>query len=235
MVVEPIKTRIFSAGENLVDFIVEYVQVIEENSILVVTSKIAALAENRIVPFTSKEEKIKLIQEESDLAIHTPSTWLTLKDGIVMASAGIDESNADGDNLILLPSDSFAVAKQVRTELAQRFNIKNLGVIVTDSRIMPLRKGTLGVAYGYAGFKPLRNYVGEPDIFGRPFKLAQANIPDSLATAAVVVMGEGNEQQPLAMISDFDVEWRTEDSDPDELKIPLKDDLYGPLFRDLNI
>lgn len=235
MIVEPIKTRIFSVGENLVDFIVEHIPSFEDNSILVITSKIVALAENRVVPFSSKEQKVKLIKEESDLAIETPYTWLTIKDGLVMASAGIDESNADGDVLILLPKDSFAVAKQVRVELMKRFQLNNFGVIVTDSRIMPLRKGTLGVAYGYAGFQPLRNYVGEPDIFGRPFKLAKSNIPDSLATAAVVLMGEGNEQQPLAKITHFDAEWVSKDVDPNELKIPLEDDLYGPLFRQLTI
>jgi F420-0:gamma-glutamyl ligase len=43
-------------------------------------------------------------------------------------------------------------------------------------------------------------------------------------------MGEGAEQQPLAMITDFPLEWTNEAPDPNELKIPLEDDLYGPLF-----
>lgn len=229
----PIKTRIFKNSENLFDFILEHIPAFEEESVLVITSKIAALAEGRVQPFTSKEDKIALIKQESELAIETPYTWLTIKDGLVMASAGIDESNADGDVLILLPKDSFKVAVEIRKQIMDTFGLKKFGVIVTDSRIMPLRRGTLGVAYGYAGFEPLYDYVGKPDIFGRPFKLAKSNIPDSLATAAVAVMGEGAEQQPLALITEFPLEWTDQAPDPDELKIPLEDDLYGPLFGSL--
>ncbi len=236
MQVMPIKTRIFQLGENLVDFILEHIKDTGERDIIVITSKIAALAENRVVPHRGENlehQKEELIKAESDTAIRTPYTWLTLKDGLVMASAGIDESNAGGDYFILLPKDSFAVARSVREALMKRLGVKELGVIVTDSRVMPLRKGTLGVAYGYAGFKGLRDYVGTPDIFGRPFKLAKLNIPDGLASAAVLVMGEGDERQPLVHIKGFDADFTDTPVDPDELKIPLEDDLYGPLFKSI--
>ena len=234
MNVLPIKTRIFSQGESLIDFIVEHISSFEERSILVITSKIVALAENRVVDFTTEENKIKLIKKESDLAIRTKYVWLTMKDGMMMPTAGIDESNADGNKLILLPTDSFKVAIEIRKTLMKKFGLSELGVLVTDSRIMPLRQGTIGMAYGYAGFKPLRDYVGKLDIFGRAYTLAKSNIPDSLSTAAVLVMGEGAEQQPLAMISEAPVEWTNENPDPAALKIPPEDDLYAPLFKNLD-
>jgi F420-0:gamma-glutamyl ligase len=236
MNVLPVRTRIFTVGENLVDFIVEHIPEVPEGAILVITSKIAALAENRQVPIESKEQKVDLIKQESELAIPSQVEgfpWLTIKDGFVMASAGIDESNADGSYYILLPKDSHQVAHDVRQALLKRYGRRELGTIVTDSRVMPLRRGTLGAAYGYAGFRGLRDYVGKPDIFGRPFKMSKSNIPDSLATAAVVCMGEGDERQPLALITDFPADFTNEPIDRDELKIPLEEDLYGPLFRSL--
>ena len=239
MKVDAIKTRLFKTGENLVDFIIEHIPAVKEKSIVVITSKIAAEAEGRIVPYRStdkeeiKKQKIELIKQESELAIHTPYTWLTLKDGLVMASAGIDESNSAGDYFILLPEDSFQVAIDVRDRLKKYYDVKDLGVVVTDSRVMPLRKGTLGVAYGYAGIEPLRDYRGTKDLYGREFKVSRLNIPDGLASAAVVLMGEGKEQTPLAVIENFPAVFTNEPPDRDELKIDLKDDLYGPLFKGL--
>ncbi|MEJ0001981.1 MAG: coenzyme F420-0:L-glutamate ligase [bacterium] len=170
-----------------------------ENSVLVVTSKIVALAEGRTAVFTDKAQKTALIKKESQFALETKYVWLTIKDGMVMASAGIDESNAAG-KLILLPKDSFRAAESIRKDLKKIFKLKKLGVLITDSRIFPLRSGVVGVALGYAGFKGIRDYRGKKDIFGRVLKMSQTDVADSLATAAVLSMGEGREQQPLALI-----------------------------------
>jgi len=107
-----------------------------------------------------------------------------------------------------------------------------VGVLVTDSRILPLRAGIVGVALGYAGFKGVRDYRGTPDIFGRVLKLSRTDVADSLAAAAVLQMGEGAEQQPLALITDARVEF-TERTSRRELRIDPKEDLYRPLFEHL--
>src|SRR6185369_15133943 len=99
-------------------FIVEHIPQIEEDAILVVTSKIVALAEGRTAVIENEQTKIKLIKAESDFAMPTKYVWLTIKDGMVMAAAGIDESNADG-KLILLPKDSFKTAARLRKLLRQ--------------------------------------------------------------------------------------------------------------------
>ena len=228
MEIKAIKTRIFRENEDLTSFILKYIKKLSENSILVVTSKIVSLSEGRTVPFQNKKQKIALIKKESDFAIKTKLVWLTIKDGMVMASAGIDESNAYG-KLILLPQNSFHSAELIRRNLKKIFKIKNLGVLITDSRIFPLRAGVVGVALGYAGFKGLRNYVGKKDIFGRVLKMTRTDIADSLATTTVLCMGEGKEQQPLALIANAPVEF-IEKSNKKELKINPKEDLYLPLF-----
>ena len=232
MIVKPIETKIFREGESLADFIGRYIKKIPEKSVLVVTSKIVALSEGRTVVIENEKTREELIRKESKLAIRTKYTWLTLKDGMLMASAGIDESNGNG-KLILLPKDSFKTAHLLRKTLCRKYGVKHLGVLITDSRTMPLRAGVIGVALGYAGFRGIKDYRGTPDIFGRTFEFSRTNVADSLATAAVVVMGEGNEQQPLALVTGAPAQFcnRTHQK---ELYIDIKDDMYLPLLPKRN-
>lgn len=233
MITQAIKTRVFKRGEALADFIVSNIPRIPEKSVVVVTSKIVALAEGRTVPISTKANKTRLIKGESTSALKTKWVWLTVKDGMVMANAGVDESNADGQ-IILLPADSFLAAHTLRSELMKRLKLKHLGVLITDSRVLPLRAGVTGVALGYAGFKGLRDYRGKKDIFKRPLKMTQTNVADGLAASAVFLMGEGSERQPLALIQDAPVVFSST-VDKKELQIALKDDLYRPLFQQAGI
>jgi dihydrofolate synthase / folylpolyglutamate synthase len=230
MLTRAVKTRVFKEGENLPNFITEHIPKLKDGSVLVVTSKIVALAEKRTAP-TDEKTKIRLIKSESTFALPTKWVWLTLKDGFVIANAGIDESNADG-KLILLPKDSFTAAAKIRTEMMKRYKVKNIAVLITDSRIWPLRAGVTGVALGYAGLKGLKDYRKEKDIFGRPFKFEQVSVVDGLAASAVLTMGEGNERKPLAVIEGAPVEF-TDRVKKHELQIPLADDIYLPFFGKL--
>ncbi len=229
MKIVSIKTRIFKEKQNLIDFITSHIKKIPENSILVVTSKIVALSEGRTVKVKNEKEKDALIKAESDFAMRTKYVWLTIKDGMVLASAGVDESNADG-KIILLPKDSFKTAGILRQQLLKYYKIKNLGIILSDSRLLPLRAGVVGVALGYAGFSGVRDYRGTKDIFGRVLKFSRTDIADSLATSAVVCMGEGNECQPLCLITDAPVVFKNK-INKNELTIDIKEDLYQPLFE----
>jgi len=231
MKIQPIKTRVFRENENLLEFIFKYFKKIPENSILVITSKIVALSEGRTVVCKNKKEKAEIIKAESSFAIKTKYTWLTIKDNTLMASSGVDESNANG-KIILLPKNSFESAEFLRKQIIKKFHLKNLGILITDSRLMPLRAGVVGVALGYSGFKGIRNYIGKKDIFGRKLKMSRTDISDSLATSAVLCMGEGKEQQPLALITDAPIIF-TKRINRNELIIDPKDDLYAPFFQNI--
>lgn len=231
MIIKPIKTRIFGPNEDLFRFILEHVSELKDGDILVVTSKIVSYAEGRFVfPYT-ESMRDTIIAQESSFVLRTQHTWLTVKDGTVMASAGVDESNADG-RLLLLPNDSWKSAMLLRKKIMKQFGLKKIGILITDSRLLPLRAGAVGVALAYAGFKGLRDYRGKPDIFGRKLKLSQTDVADSLATAAVLCMGEGDEQIPLALIEDAPVSY-TNNTNRNELLIDPKEDIYAPLFQNL--
>lgn len=230
MYIKPIKTRVFKEGEDLVNFITAYIPKLRNGSILAVTSKIVALAEGRVVTIKNRKEKEKLIRAESEWQLKVlPEWWLTMRDGTVVVNAGIDESNADGKT-ILLPKDSFKSAEELRKKLQKKYKLKKLGIVITDSRTSALREGVTGVALGYAGFRGVKDYRNEKDIFGRKLKVTKTNIADSLATSATIVMGEGNERQPLAIIADAPVEF-CERVNRKELKISMKYDMYRSLFE----
>ncbi len=233
MQIKAIKTRVFRENENLLNFILRYIVAIPEKSVLVVISKIVALSEGRTrdidLSLSHDEMREKIIKSESDYMLRTKYTWLTIKNGMVLASAGIDESNANG-KLVLLPKDSFKTAKIIRKKLQKKYKIKNLGILITDSRLLPLRAGVVGIALGYAGFEGVRDYRGTPDIFGRILQLSRTDVADSLATSAVLCMGEGKEQQPLALITEAPVLF-TEKVNKKELFIDPREDIYQPLFE----
>jgi len=197
MLVTAIKTSLFKNGRPLFDFIVQHVPPLHSGDLLVVTSKIVALSEGRVARLADKQ---RIIAQESREVIETPWAFITCGADGWSINAGVDASNADGQ-LVLLPRDTGAAAAVLCVALKKRFRIKKLGVIITDTRSVPLRVGTIGRALGYAGFEPLKSYIGKKDLFGRTSRVTQSNHADALAAAAVLVMGEGNERCPLAVIS----------------------------------
>jgi len=228
MKLKTFKTKIFKEKQNLSAFITEYIPALKEGSVVVISSKIAALAEGRVLPESEKDFD-KIVKKESSFALKTHYCWFTIKDGAVMTNAGVDRSNADG-KIILLPKDSYKTARGVRSALKKFYRVKKLGVIITDSFILPLRAGVVGAAVGYSGFKGVKNYMGKPDIYGRKLKTTMVDAADSLAAAASLLMGEAAEQTPLCLIESAPVIFTNQDK-KNELKYPLKKDLYYPLLK----
>ena len=237
MQLKAIKTPIITVQDHTIDAILDLaLPEIQEGEILAVTSKIVALFEGRAVPLDAAS-KAELVMQEADL--YLPATvsryavYLTIKNSALMPWAGIDESNSDGHH-VLWPGSPQQAANEMRAYLCRRFALKHAGVLITDSRPLPLRWGVTGFSVAHSGFAALHDYRGAPDLFGRPLRMTQANIADALAAAAVLVMGEGSEQTPLALISDLPFVV-FQDRDPSaeelaELAVSLEDDLYAPLL-----
>ena len=239
MKVSSIKThKITQQDTDILAILDKYLPVLREGTVVVVTSKIVSICEGRIVNNPEAGGKERLVVKEAEYFLPSQESkydvFLTIKDGLLMPTAGIDESNIDGD-YVLLPKHSQASANRIREHLAKKFSLKNLGVIITDSKTTPWRWGTTGVALSHSGFAALRDYRGKPDLFGRIMKMTQANNMDALAVAAVAVMGEGKEQTPLAVIEDLPfITFQHRNPTKKELKdlrIDMKDDLYAPLLK----
>lgn len=238
MIVKAIKTRKFLPPEDNLWELLSAIKSVKENSVMAVTSKVVSIGEGRCIPLDaiSKDE---LIAKEADkylLRELVPNKWTmyTLKNNMLVAASGIDESNGKG-YYILWPKDPSASARKIWFFLKEKFKLRNLGVIITDSKVTPLRRGVVGIAIAYFGFKPLKDYRGKKDLFGRLFLMETSNIPDSLATAAVLEMGEGAESQPIAIISDIPyIEFIQKKYSPKSadfsFEMPEKEDLYYPFL-----
>jgi putative folate metabolism gamma-glutamate ligase len=238
MKVTAIKTeKILPGSISLFEILDKYILDIKEKSVVAIASKIVAICEGRVVKKSSEEQKEVLAKQEAELYLpreyNQYGFMITINKNIMVASAGVDESNGNG-YYVLWPSDPQKSANEVREYLVKKFNLSETGVVITDSKLTPLRWGVTGVAVAHSGFNALKNYIGTPDIFGRLMQAEKSNIADSLATAAVVEMGEGDEQQPLAVIDDLKfVEFQKRNPTEEELealKIALEDDVYASLL-----
>jgi len=238
MKVTAVKTDKIVAGIALLEILDKHLERMPDNSILAITSKIVGICEGRVVPIGSIE-KNALVKRESDFFLDRSlskfNMSFTITHGTLIPVAGIDESNGNGQ-YVLWPANPQKSANQARAYLKNRFGLKNIGIILTDSTARPLHYGTEGVAIAYSGFAPSNNYIGQPDLFGRPFKISISNILDALAAAAVVVMGEGTEQTPLAIIEDVPfVRFQNQDPTKEELESfflsHMEDDLFAPFLK----
>lgn len=237
MKVEAIRTDRVDKAQDLNAFVDRFLPQLEENSIVVITSKIVSLCEDRMIP-KNRVNKYDLIAQEAEKIIPNEeskdaSIVLTYAQGLLIPSAGIDESNGK-DAFILYPKNPFDSAYKLWKFLRNKHNLENLGVIISDSHTTPLRKGVTGIALAWWGFNPLKSYVGSPDLFGHPLRVTHVNVADALAISAVFAMGEGAECTPIALIQNAPhVAFNPNPHDRSEIAIDPQEDLYRPFLRPL--
>ena len=103
-----------------------------------------------------------------------------------------------------------------------------IGVVVADSVGRAWREGTVGLAIGVSGIPARLDRRGEPDLFGRALHVTEVGIADSIASAASIVMGEGAEGRPAALVRGLSFEDRSEAEQAGRAR-----DLVRPRERDL--
>ena len=238
MKITSIKTHKITTSDTDIRTILRmYLPKLNERSIVAVTSKIVAICEGRTVKVDGAD-KDKLVEHEAEYFLpKDENKWgfhLTITNGIIIASSGIDESNGNG-RYILWPKNPQKSANMIREFLVSEYNLQEVGVVITDSRISPLRRGVTGVAIAHSGFLALKDYIGRPDIFGHNLKVTKANIADALATASVVMMGEGREQTPIGVITELPfVKFQRRNPAKKELadlQIPLDEDIFASILK----
>lgn len=239
MQITPVKTPKVRVGMKLSELLDAAIPSLTDGSVVVVTSKIVSICQGDVVKNDNSVDKRDLIQKHSEYYLEDECNAkygiiLTINNHTLIASGGIDESNGDG-YLIFWPKNVHEATKRIWQHLKDTFHLTRLGVIITDSHTTPLRWGTTGIGISWCGFDALKNYIDTPDIFGRPLHVTKASILDGLAAAAVVTMGEGNEQTPVAVINDVPfVEFQDRVPLPAEiaaLRIAKEEDIYAPLIN----
>ena len=191
---------------------------IEEGDLLVVAQKIVSKSENRyadlrevepsaealrLAPLADKDPRlVEIILRESVAVLRQRPGALIVEDrlGYVHANAGVDRSNVkDPDRVLLLPEDPDASARSLRERVRERSG-RSVNVIINDSAGRAWRNGITGFAIGCAGFRPVVNRIGHPDLFGRLLEMTEVAVADELAAAASFLMGQADEGIPAVLV-----------------------------------
>ena len=173
-----------------------------ETDVVAITQKIVSKAENRIVPGEDRatwveRESVAVVARRGDLVI------TRTRHGLVCANAGVDASNVARGFLTLLPEDPDASAERVQKELAARFGLVRLGVVITDTFGRPWREGVVDVAIGCAGLPALLDLRGTTDDHGAVLETTVVALADAVAAASGLVMTK-TARVPAALVRGLD-------------------------------
>jgi dihydrofolate synthase / folylpolyglutamate synthase len=206
---------------------------LQNGDIVVITSKVIAIDEGRTA-LKSQFTKDDLIPGEADAYMpretHRYGFALSIIHHALISSAGIDASNG-GDYWTLLPKDPFASAKLWRQRLCAHFGLTDLGVVITDSHCIPMRRGVVDISIGFAGFEPLKDHRGHLDLFGEPLKVTLGNAVDSLAAATGWIMGQADEGTPVVIVRGWpNIVFKDGINSPGDFLIDPDDDVFTDLL-----
>ena len=195
---------------------------IADGDILVIGHKIISKSEGRIATLSAIKPSIRavkiarkclkdprlvqLILSESRRVIKVKPGILLVetKHGIVCLNAGIDKSNVEGrETYCLLSKNPKLSAARIAKRIMEQTG-KRVQVVVTDTYSRPFRVGQSEFAIGASGLAPFVDYRGTKDLFGNVLRFKCVSIADELACAGELVMGQGAEGVPVAIIKGAD-------------------------------
>jgi coenzyme F420-0:L-glutamate ligase/coenzyme F420-1:gamma-L-glutamate ligase len=244
-----VRTRLVQPKADLVGIILESISrqglTIDDGDVLVLASKVVSMAQGRLTKLDRvkpSEEAEKLaekyaldarfaevvLSEADEVYGGVPGALLTLKDGVLIANAGVDRKNAPVGFVVLWPENPHASAEKIRAEILERAD-RRIGVLIVDSRVTPLRMGTTGVAIGIAGFNPIRDCRAEKDLYGKEVRITRHAVADDLAGAAHLVMGETEARMPAVLAKQVPLSLADE-ADPALLLIAASECLFLSSF-----
>ena len=189
----------------------------DHGDVIAVSSKYAAISEGRVVDLDRVEvgaeaqqlaqrynmhpSMAQLVLNEADFVFGGIGMGflLTAKAGIISPNAGLDRSNIPSGQVVLFSEHPYATAERIWQGMQAHYGVR-LGVVLTDSWLMPGRLGTTGVALATAGFRPTQDERGKADLFGNPMAVTVRGVADSIVAAAQLVMGERDEATPVAVV-----------------------------------
>ena len=229
------KTEQFDVFEALLDTLKKNNEKLEDGDVIVISTKYVSNSQGRIVDidkikpskqgkeisqkFKLKSEIAEIVLRESDKIFGGISGFvITSADNIMAPNAGIDKSNAKKGKVILYPNKPYLIVEQIRRKIFLKFLI-HVGIILVDSRLMPVRVGTSGVAVACAGIEPVLDMRAKKDLDGNPLKVTFQAVVDNIATIANHKMGEGAESKPFAIVRDSDAKLTDRKISPNEMAI----------------
>jgi coenzyme F420-0:L-glutamate ligase/coenzyme F420-1:gamma-L-glutamate ligase len=186
----------FRPGDDVAAAIAVAAPWLQDDDVVVVTSKVLSKSEGRIVTApTDPEERDalrrKLIDQEAVRVLARKGRTLITENaiGLVQAAAGVDGSNIASSELALLPVDPDGSAATLRDRLRELLGV-TVGVVVTDTMGRAWRNGQTDAAIGAAGLAVLHGYEGAEDQHGNELLVTEVAVADEIAAAADLVKGK---------------------------------------------
>jgi len=140
------------------------------------------------------DESVELIRAERGVLI------VRTRHGFICANAGVDESNAPGEEvLVLLPDDPDRSARLLRARLRE-LSGHAPAVLITDSFGRAWRLGQLDTAIGCAGLLALDDWRGRHDRRGRELHASIIATADAVAAAADLARTKDS-GEPVVIVS----------------------------------
>jgi len=173
------------------------------------------------------EDFTEVVIQEADMVLETfEKCILSLKNGMIRINAGVDRTNIPKGKVLTLPKDSEKVAKNIKKNIESETG-KDIGVVISDSHVNPLRRGTTGQAIGTSGIEEVVDCRDQSDLYDRRLQITFRGIGDQLAAAAQLVMGEADERIPAVLVKGAE-SFLGENGK--KLKIPPDECAYGNLL-----
>jgi len=237
-----LKTEEFDLFESLASDLERNNLKPENGDVVVISSKYVANSQGRMIEFEKvvpssdaknlaskfrmKPKMAEIILRESDVIFGGIAGFiLTSADNILAPNAGIDKSNTKSGSVVLYPIDSYSVAEQLKRKFLLKYNV-HVGMIIADSRLMPGRAGTVGIAVACAGVEPTSDLRGQKDLHGNPLKVTFQAVADNLASIANLKMGEGADAIPIAIIRNSGAKITNRRIREDEMAISYEQCVY---------
>ena len=184
-------------GDDLAAIISDAAPDLRDGDVLVVTSKAISKIEGRLIVLDSDDPEAREAARQAAIdaeTVRVVATRATLRivetrHGLVLAAAGVDESNVARSELALLPLDPDTSAALLREALRELRGV-DVGVIVSDSMGRPWRDGITDTAIGVAGLTAVTDPRGQRDAYGNILEVTRVAIADEIAAAADLVKGK---------------------------------------------
>ncbi|RKS71432.1 coenzyme F420-0:L-glutamate ligase/coenzyme F420-1:gamma-L-glutamate ligase [Motilibacter peucedani] len=215
-----------AAGDDLGALLDAALPQLAEGDVVVVSSKVVAKAEGRALRGVTRDEAVTA-ETVRVVARRGPTRIVETRHGLVLAAAGVDESNVEPGTVLLLPSDPDASARALRAALRASRGLDRLGVVVTDTAGRAWRQGQTDIAVGAAGVRALHDLRGSTDSSGRVLDVTLPALGDELAGAADLVKGKAT-GVPAAVVRGLGADALLDDDGPGAAALvrPADEDLF---------
>ncbi len=191
---------------------------IRQGDVLVIGQKVVSKSEGRLVDIDQVRPSpkayelskrtgrtpgfVELVLRDASKVVRADKSAFIVrtKHGWTCLNAGVDKSNVKGSlTFAVLPENPDASAQRIR-KLIERLTGRTVGVIITDTHSRPFRLGQVEETIGIAGLNPFVDYRGSRDLFGYELRFKNVAVADEIAGAAELVMGQGREAIPAAIV-----------------------------------